>query len=76
MLLLVLCVVLSSLYYIYYFVVVVMYYIVEREKFVSHQYQIGYHNKGSLPGHIKEDSSENYHDSKYSYNILHNMILL
>ena len=69
MLLLVLCVVLSSLYYVYYFVVVVMYYIVERKKFVSYQYQIEYHNKEPLPDHIKKDS-------KYSYNILHNMTLL
>ena len=43
---------------------------------VSPQHQIGYHNEGPLPGYIEEDSPENYHDSKYSYNILHNMILL
>ena len=43
---------------------------------VSPQHQIGYHNEGPLPGHIEEDSPKNYHDSKYSYNILHNMTLL
>ena len=43
---------------------------------ISPQNQIGYHNEGPLPGHIEEDSPENYHDSKYSYNILHNMTLL
>ena len=43
---------------------------------VSPQHQIGYHNEGPLPVHIEEDSPENYHDSKYSYNILHNMTLL
>ena len=42
---------------------------------VSPQHQIGYHNEGPLPGHIEEDSPENYHDSKYSYNILHNITL-
>ena len=43
---------------------------------VSPQQQTGYHNEGPLNGHIEEDSPENYHDSKYSYNILHNMTLL
>ena len=43
---------------------------------VSPQHQIGYHNEGTLAGHIEEGSPENYHDSKYSYNILHNMTLL
>ena len=43
---------------------------------VSSQHQIGYRNEGPLPGHIEEDSPENNHDSKYSYNILHNMTLL
>ena len=43
---------------------------------VSPQHQIGYHNEGPLPGHIEEGSPENYHDSNYSYNILHNMTLL
>ena len=43
---------------------------------VSPQHQIGYHNEGPLPGHIEEDSPENNHDSKYSYNILHDMTLL
>ena len=43
---------------------------------ISPQHQIGYHNEGPLSGHIEEESPENYHDSKYSYNILHNMTLL
>ena len=50
--------------------------ITERLTLISPQHQIGYHNEGPLPGHIEEDSPENYHDSKYSYNILHNMTLL
>ena len=43
---------------------------------VSPQHQIEYHNEGPLPGCVEEDSPENYHDSKYTYNILHNMTLL
>ena len=40
------------------------------------QHQIGYHNEGPLPAHLEEDSPKNYHNSKYSYSILHNMTLL
>ena len=44
---------------------------------ISPQWQIGYHNEGpSPPGHVEEDFPVNYDDSKYSYNILHNIPLL